>query len=89
MKDKLYVKTILDEVCNGIYPQSLEGSQIHEARVKNMYWAYNNGELRTENEMTIAIRNAEEEMIGYSFANDLGINYKIAEAKLKDLQKIV
>lgn len=88
MKAKLVVKTALDNICNTIYPQSIEGSQIHEARVKNMYWAYNNGNLRTDAELNIKIQNAKEEMIAYRFANDFGIAYKIAESILKDLEAI-
>lgn len=89
MKDSLYVKTHLDNVCNSIYPQSVESSQIHSARVDNMYWIYNNGNLRTDAELNLKIQNFKEELIAYEFANDFGIQFKIAEAKLKDLELLV
>ena len=88
MKDKLYIKTKLDNILTEIIPQSTDQKYIHNQLVENLMWLYNNGNLRTDDELKLRINAKEEELIGYNFANYHGIEVKANETvifNLKDL----
>lgn len=89
MRDALYVKSVLDNVCTTEYSVNPEGRLIYNARINNLEWAYNNGNLRTDTEMDTKIQSIKEELIACEFSGDKGINYKTATAKLKDLKGLL
>lgn len=89
MRDALYVKSVLDNVITTEYSATPEGRLIYNARVKNLSWAYNDGNLRTDSEMDTKIQSIEEELVAYEFSGDRGVSYKTANAKLKDLKGVL
>ena len=89
MRDALYVKSVLDNIITSEYKGTPEGKLIYNARVTNLEWAYNEGNLRTEGEIETKIQSIKEELIACEFAGDRGINYKTALSKLKDLNGIL
>ena len=86
MKDTLTVKTRLDGVIHTAIPQTPEQNIVYQARINVLEWMYNNGELRTDKEFSVKIQSIKEEILAYEFAEDRGIYYKAAQAKLKEME---
>lgn len=87
MKDKLLIKARLDDIQQEIIPQNDEIAYIHSQIIDTLCWVYNNGELRTEEELNLKIQTTKEELIGFEFMNDsISSEYKATIAKLKELE---
>lgn len=85
MLDKLHVQARLNNLQNEIIPQSVEASVIHRDKVNLVAWIYNDGKLRTENEMRVKENNIRDELVAYGYANDTGYLTKSANARLQEL----
>ena len=88
MKDKLYIQTKLGNLIHRFIPQSTEAKAIYDEEINIVSWCFNEGNLRTQKEMDIAIKNAKEELIGFEFANDESYHKRVVQARLKQLLDI-
>ena len=90
MRDKLYIKTRLDNVCLERIPQDPELQRKHQERIRVLTWIFNLGELRTEQELQTELRNANEEIICYE---KLQFNNKLlgqlAEIRKSEIENIL
>ena len=89
MRDKLYIKSRLDNVCAERIPQ-VENIKIkHQERIKILAWIYNFGDIRPENDLRIQLRNTEEEIMAFSYTNTTGLPLEIANIKKYELENIL
>ena len=85
----LYVKSCLNDLLSLAASCSLDNKRLNNSKIEVIEWLYNNGNLRTEHEIQTKLTSIKEEMYVYEFAGSLGSDYKISEAKLKELSKVV
>ena len=89
MRDAFYVKSVLDNIITTEGSTTPEGRLIYNARIQNLSWAYNNGDLRTNSEMETKMQSIREELVACEFSGDRGVSYKMTNAKLKDLKEVI
>ena len=89
MKDKLYIKTRLENIASERVPQETKMQQKHEERLKILTWIYNLGNLRTEEEMNIQLQNTNEELMSYQLAGITGILVEYAKIRKDELENII
>lgn len=88
MKNKLYVQTKLGNLTHRFIPQTMEAKAIFDEEIYIVSWFFNDGNLRTQAELDIAIQNAKEELIGFEFANDESYHKRVVEARLRQLNDL-
>lgn len=90
MRDTIYVKSQLDNLLANA-PTQQEQIDLFNYKVQLLTWIYNLGNLRTEDEIKIKLRNLEEEKIALDFMNqpENSLEYKRVYAQLKIMQDIM
>lgn len=84
--DALSVKTRLENLRHTQIPQSIDYKTIQNAKINIIEWLYNNGNLRTEDELQTKLQSIQEEILMYEFAEERGYMYEAAKAKLKEME---
>ncbi len=89
MKDSLYIKSRLNDICCTIIPQDKEALQIHQAKQNTLLWIYNKGNIRTVKELEYRIRRLQEELQVLTFSNTQGFPVKLIKSQLLEVQNIL
>ena len=90
MRGAIYIKSQLDnELANA--PTQEEQLHVFHAKIQLLTWIYNLGNLRTQEEMDIKLRNIQEELIALEFMQtpENAIEYKKIQARMKIMQDIM
>ena len=89
MKDALYIKTRIADICAEPVYNDREMIQISQAKQNTLLWIYNAGNLRTEKELTYRINRLKEEIMGYELANVSGFPIKLLKTQVKEVENIL
>lgn len=90
MRDKLYIKTMLDNALSSVVLQTQENAPIHKCKIDMLQWAYNFGNLKTENEINNKLTNYREELIALQFNGDSNpIPFKMVNARIDTLEDLL
>lgn len=89
MLEVLDIKTLLDNLSQNKPSTSLEDNAIYQAKVDTASWAYNNGELRSLEELITKFHSIQEEILVYEFADEQGYQYKAAQGKLEVIKTVL
>lgn len=89
MKDALFIQNRLSDLIATTRPQTPDATRIFNEKKELLLWAYNDGNLRTENELNIKLQNIEEELVAWKYAGDTGLLSKISQAKLQEIKQIM
>lgn len=89
MKDALYIKTRIADICAEPVYNDREMIQISQAKQNTLLWIFNMGKLRTEKELNYRINRLKEEIMGYELANVKGFPIKLLNVQIKEIKNIL
>lgn len=89
MKDVLYIKTRLGDVQAQPVPVDHDYLTKHDTRLKILFWAYNNGQGRTEQELKNKLERINEELISLQYGNIHGLQLKLVELRKSEIENLL
>ena len=87
MKDSLYIKSRLDNLCVGFTSQD---NNYQEDMINTIAWVYNFGNIRSQKEIQNRLDRAKEELITLEMFGDTDqIKLKHIRQKIRELENIL
>ena len=87
MKDSLYIKSRLDNLCVGFTPQD---NNYQEDIINTMAWVYNYGNIRSQKEIQNRLDRTKEELLTLEmFGDNNQIKLNHIRQKIRELENIL
>ncbi len=90
MKDDIYIKTRLDNLRASLTDQTPTTRLLQEGQIEILSWVYQNGSIKTIEEIKLRKENLEEEVLALEFAEQITCPaFKILKLKIMELEIIL
>ena len=89
MKNKDYLVTRLSELRTALVPQSIQYTTIHHNKIEILEWVYNEGNIKSQDEIENKILSIQEEITGLLRYQDTSYVLLGLKAQKTELENIL
>ena len=89
MKNKDYLVTRLSELKTALVPQSMQYTTIHHSKIEILEWVYNEGNIKSQDEIENKILSIQEEITGLLRYQDTSYVLLGLKAQKTELENIL